>query len=491
MTPRRVARPSVLRGIPLDRHAVIEASAGTGKTFTLEHLVVELLLATDVTLDRVLVVSFTEKATLEIRARVRAKLEELVGGGPPPDAAQTAAGDFWTIDEGAQRKLERSLRAFDSVVVATIHAFCQRVLRENAFASGRLFAEQQVDGRDAFARAFREALRREVAPDAARARWLDAALRSGWSIGRVEEQLWKCVDSHGELRPQVDLESLDAAVAAFPLQAALQPGLLASLQRLGMKTQTASAVLKRLVGLAGAIEEGVAAGGTPGYVLRAEALDLGYLAGALPPFASGPTPAAALCAAALALARTTPSLLAALAHAVLPAVTTELARRKREAGQYDFDDMLTLVARALGGEHGRALAATMRERWRYVLIDEFQDTDETQWSIFRQAFFEESSVSPERPSSHAAAPGPQSLLYLVGDPKQSIYRFRGADVHTYLRARDAVVAAGGARVTLDRNFRATPALVEATNAIFDADAECPVFSGDIRHEPASSGRPDR
>ena len=96
----RVARPTVLRRLPLDRHVIIEASAGTGKTFTLENIVVELLLGTDVPLDRLLVVTFTEKATHEIRARVRARemarRERRCGGRPPesePGAVEHGDGD--------------------------------------------------------------------------------------------------------------------------------------------------------------------------------------------------------------------------------------------------------------------------------------------------------------------------------------------------------------------------------------------------------------
>jgi exodeoxyribonuclease V beta subunit len=123
-----------------------------------------------------------------------------------------------------------------------------------------------------------------------------------------------------------------------------------------------------------------------------------------------------------------------------------------------------------------ALSAAMRERWRYVLIDEFQDTDETQWSIFRHAFLEGAQ---------------SSILYLVGDPKQSIYRFRGADVDTYLRACQEVIERGGQRVQLDRNYRATAALVQATNAIFDPSSETPIFTGSISYSPVTGGRTDR
>ncbi len=163
---------------------------------------------------------------------------------------------------------------------------------------------------------------------------------------------------------------------------------------------------------------------------------------------------------------------------LLPPVRAELGRRKWEAGQYDFDDMLSLVDEALRGPRGPELARGMRERWRHVLIDEFQDTDETQWSIFRRGFFDRSEEAP-------------SVLCLVGDPKQSIYRFRGADVDTYLRARAEVTGQGGGLTLLDHNYRATPDLVRATNAIFDQGAPNPFFTGSLRYAPIACGRPER
>ena len=466
----------MLRGVPLDRHAVLEASAGTGKTFTLEHLVVELILSADVPIDRILVVTFTEKATNELRLRVRRKLEGLYRGeGAAPDAAQVRDGDFWTLDDAAQAKLARALQAFDGATIATIHAFCQRVLRENAFNSGRLFEEQQVDGRDSFARALREALRREVATDPARAPWLEAALRTGWSIGRIEELLWKCVQAHGELRPEFDPAALDAAIAAFPVEEARQLDGRDVMRSWGMNAQTAKKVGSTLWDLALLVESARDASDAPTFVMQSDEIDFAHLLEKLPPHLPQPGPTGAACAAALQLARTTPSLTAALARSI--PVRHELARHKREVGQYDFDDMLALVDEALRGPRAGSLVAAMRERWRYALIDEFQDTDETQWNIFRRAFFE-----PD--------PRSKSVVYLVGDPKQSIYRFRGADVETYLRASDDVVQAGGQRVALDTNYRATRALVEAQNTLFDASAAAPFFTGSIAPSPVACGRPE-
>jgi len=475
---RRVVRPAVLRGVPLDRHAVLEASAGTGKTFTLEHLVVELILAGEVPIDRILVVTFTEKATNELRLRVRTKLEQLARGeGPAPDDAQVRAGDFWTLDDAALGRLARALHAFDGATIATIHAFCQRVLRENAFSSGRLFEEQQVDGRDAFSRALRDALRNKVAPDPVRAPWLEAALRTGWSIGRIEELLWRCVQARGELRPEFDPPALDAALAAFPVDDARRLEGRDAMRAWGMNAQTAKKVGSTLWDLAMLVEAAREKNDAPTFVMQADDIDFAHLLEKLPPYLPQGGPTGRVCAAALELAQVTPSLTAAIAQTMLGPVLRELARTKREVGQYDFDDMLALVDEALRGPRAGALVTAMRERWRYALIDEFQDTDETQWSIFRRAFF----ADPARG---------QSTVYLVGDPKQSIYRFRGADVETYLQAREDVVGSGGAQVELDTNYRATRALVDVQNLFFDAAAHSPFFTGSIRYRPVACGRPD-
>jgi exodeoxyribonuclease V beta subunit len=474
----RVARPAVLRRVPLDRHAVIEASAGTGKTFTLEHLVVELLLAGDVPIDRILVVTFTEKATNELRLRVRAKLEQLHRGNAPlATDEQIRAGDFWDVDDTARDRIGRALHAFDGATIATIHAFCQRVLRENAFASGRLFEEEQVDGRDAFARALRDVLRGVVATDPARVPWLSAALRTGWWTGRIEDLLWKAQQARGELRPSLDLAALDAAVAAFPVEDARRLEGPEVMKKWGMHLKTARTVGARLFELARLVEEVREAGSATGLVLEADEVGFPYLAEKLTPILPQPGPTGRVCEAALALARVTPSFPAALAHTILGPVRDQLARGKREAGRYDFDDMLSLVDDALRGPGGPALVTALRTRWQCALIDEFQDTDETQWSIFRRAFFE-------------PGPAPRSTVYLVGDPKQSIYRFRGADMETYVQARDEVRRSGSEPVVLDTSFRATPALVDATNALFDAAAPKPFFTGANAYAPVACGRLD-
>src|SRR5208282_3432929 len=124
------------------------------------------------------------------------------------------------------------------------------------------------------------------------------------------------------------------------------------------------------------------------------------------------------------------------------------------------------LADALDGPRGKSLAATLRARYRFTLIDEFQDTDELQWKIFRQVFIEG---------------GAGNTVYVIGDPKQAIYGFRGADVHAYLQAREQLSKSGAAVVHLRENFRSTGDLIEACNLMFDQNAAAPLFTGEITY----------
>jgi exodeoxyribonuclease V beta subunit len=474
----------LLRGLRLDRSSVLEASAGTGKTYALENLVTELVLGTPVDLERVLLVTFTERATSELRERVRTRLETLqTGRVEPASEDDLRRGDFWTLDAAARARVARALHGFDGVTITTIHAFCQRALREIAFAGGRLFDETQVDGREAFGRALKDSVR-SVANDKVRGPWLEAALRGGWRVSQIEELLWKCTTARGDLRPKLDTKALSEALAAWPGEWARSPDLSRQIKDWGTHASTVGAVVRRISALAEVVERARDAGplagqALPRYVHEASSLKLDELIEKVSGLAPKPGPASDLCAAATELATRTPSFDAALAQMLLPVVSESLSRTKRETGRYDFDDMLLLVDEALRGPRGPALAESMRRQWRYAFVDEFQDTDETQWSIFRRAFFEG--------SEH----GSRSFLFLVGDPKQSIYRFRGADVATYLSAHRAVIGAGGQKLTLDASYRATRSLVEATNAIFDQDAPDPVFRGEVKYAAVRCGRPDR
>jgi exodeoxyribonuclease V beta subunit len=467
----RYPKPGVLAEVPPSGHAVIEASAGTGKTFTLQHLVIELLLTRDIRLDQILVVTFTEKATGELKVRLREMLERLLGFADGPGAPAPAdPAAVWTLDASARAKLTRALRGFDGATIATIHAFCQRVLVENAFASGRLFGETQIDAREAFSSAFRDALRGSLARDEETRPYLERALRAGMRLDAVERLLFDCNRERGELRPMFEPDASRAAILACPLGRDVRHILakLASIK--GLNANTRRAIADRVTRLDEAIGRFRVDGDLLAFLEDADALRREYR-GERSIFVYLREQLARLGADDLAasveeLDRRCVPFKAAIVQRLLPPVEQRLAERKREAGLFDFDDMLLLVRSALEGPRGESLARALRARYRAALIDEFQDTDDVQWSIFRRLFV-------EGDTGHA--------LYVIGDPKQAIYAFRGADVHTYLRAKSDLRASAPLLV-LDTNFRSTARLVAAHNRILDQSAARPLFSGDIRYD---------
>jgi exodeoxyribonuclease V beta subunit len=485
------------------QHAIVEASAGTGKTYVLEHLVIELLLSTGATLEQILLVTFTEKAAAELTHRIRRKLEELVdmdAGHPRArEAADAPDEECWRLDGPARERLRRALLGFDRASIFTIHAFCQRVLNENAFLHGRLFDEEAVNEEEAFHAAFVETLRREIAPDPSGALLLEAWRRAGQDLARLERRvLFECHKKLAgihpprpdSLRPEAvfDPERIARAVAAWPVLDEDDERLCKTLQRSKIHYQTARSLVARLRAVTTAL--GAAAEGPAALLGAIERLERAStwtkkkdglfrsIYDAAAPKVAGDPVVDVIRQAALALDAALPPLAALLTARILPPTAARLARRKREAGQFDFQDMLTLVARSLEGDGPRArgLIAALRARYRHALVDEFQDTDEVQWQIFRRLFFTEGA----------------QVLTLVGDPKQSIYSFRGADVHTYLRARGEVEAVQPA-VFLSASFRATADLVAAQNAILEQRDPQPFFRADgaIQYDhPVSCGQPE-
>ncbi len=346
------------------------------------------------------------------------------------------------------------------------------MLTEQAFAGGRLLVQQSVESRAAFAAAFAEVLRQELAVDQQRAPYLEAYLARGGSSGTVdslEALLYRAHQLRAQWGTPFDPQRIAAAARDF---ARLTPAALEA-TTLGMHGSTAKAVGARLRALHAAARRFDGDENTARFLA---ALDVPAGKDDLLAFVTarleGRTGPAVAAVAELADAAI--PLEAAVAQLFVPPVAVRLAARKRAAGLYDFDDMLTLVNEALGGPRGADLIATLRQRFRLAIVDEFQDTDPIQWEIFRTIF-----------DDRARRP-----LYLVGDPKQAIYGFRGADVATYLEARQTVAAADEAH-HLTRNFRSTRAVIDAYNAILDQTAQAPFFShGDVRYDPPVTYGPD-
>jgi len=453
--------------LPLDGTRALEASAGTGKTFAITKLYLRLLLERALRVEQILVVTYTIAATQELRARVRRELviaQHLLDGArlpEPPDETLAALLAAVGPDENARRtaagRVRLALATFDQAAIYTIHGFCQRVLTEQAFESAQPFVA-------------------EVEPDARP--WLQAIVDDAWRRATQGGPGWVAYLLDTEKSPEElatalapyvarrdlavrgpagdgDSAAEEAAVrAAWGALCALDPTGLGALEKrlLGPDVNHVTMKVDRIRQELATVRERRQAGwpdeaaADAARFLRATRVAAACRKGCRPvthPFLDAcERLAAALEACAAAFARRR----AALRRQILATAPYELDRRKRQRGVLTFDDLLLRLHDALERpDGGDALAACVRERWRVALIDEFQDTDPVQYRIFRRVW---------------GAPG--SGLFLVGDPKQAIYAFRGADVYAYLRAQHDVRE----RLGLAVNHRSDPGLVRAVNTVF-------------------------
>jgi exodeoxyribonuclease V beta subunit len=358
---------------------VLEASAGTGKTFTIAALAARYVAEGVVTLDDLLLVTFTRMATGELRQRVRerlvsaeAGLTTVVDGGAPDPADEVlvlladGAGD----EVRARRdRLRVALSDFDAATIETTHGFCSRVLAGVGVAG-------DVDRDATFADDPRHLVEEVV----------------------TDFYLRKYVDGGDPAFTLEEARRLARQVVANP-DAALHPA---------------------------------EPKGEPAATRRR--------------FAEN--------------------------------VRAELDRRRRRAGALTFDDLLTRVRNTLADPvQGPAACRRLRERYRVALVDEFQDTDPIQWEILRRAFVDDAAAA---------------TLVLIGDPKQAIYAFRGADVHAYLDA----AAVAGERATLQVSWRSDQPLLDGLDALFDGArlghdqiVHRPVRAADGHQESRLTGAP--
>ncbi|MBA2541561.1 MAG: UvrD-helicase domain-containing protein, partial [Deltaproteobacteria bacterium] len=187
----RVARPASLPPAT-DKLVVVEASAGTGKTYFLEHRVVDLVLS-GVELEQILLVTFTEKAVAELRLRIRDLLDRISRATPARALHGRATestgepGACWEIDDAARRRLRAAVTAFDHAPIHTIHGFCHRVLVEDAFAAQRMFEQTQVADEVAFDAAFGVLLRERFARVSPDRELLGAFLETGRTVDRLRD----------------------------------------------------------------------------------------------------------------------------------------------------------------------------------------------------------------------------------------------------------------------------------------------------------------
>ncbi len=471
-------RPAILDKILGGGHRVIDASAGTGKTFIIERVVVDLLLTGAALIDQILVVTFTEKATAELRARIRASIEAVLSGR---SADHAPPSERRRLDHDQRERLTAALFSFHRSPIHTIHSFCHRMLTELAFDSGVRFGLDLTNGRLEFHEALRAELRERLKSDVRVERlvgeWLSDEKRTSDTL---ENLLWNAHSQRylrtvGRELNQNALTDLANLFDAKALNDALQSAAITDDARRDALAATGelALIINRASGSATTLAEALCDFDfdricIPKSARRTRSETRPIFPDQMPNRVRAIVNAGQLVQAALAIEQRA-------VDELLPSIVDRMDARKRERGTLDYEDMLAWLADALDSPRGKPLVATLRERYRATLIDEFQDTDELQWKIFRQVFVEGCTAN---------------TVYVIGDPKQAIYGFRGADVHAYLEAREQLSHSDASTIHLRENFRSTADMIEACNLIFDQNAAAPLFTGKITYSPpVKCGRP--
>lgn len=464
---------------PLHGSRLIEASAGTGKTWTIAALYVRLVLGhggknafgAPLAPSGILVMTFTRAATRELSERIRARLIEAAASLRAP----VASGDpflagLWhsyanpQLRSGAAHRLSLAASAMDDAAIFTIDSWCQRMLREHAFDSGNLF-DETLSPNDAalFDDAVRDYWRQHVYP----------------LKGADFETFSGCFDSVTTLAKHV--KQMLAVDRPWPEPAVSLPAAFAP--ALATRARLKNGWVQHAQDLRAWLLQQIQPG--PGQTLNRKLLHKDWIENwteALGAWASNPAAHTSavtagawdrLCPTGIAQVKLDPlpapqhPLIDALpelraAYDALPplnevilehaaAVIRERLRMlKRQAASFGFADMLERLDAALEGEHAARLRKRIVDQYPFALIDEFQDTAPVQYRIFDRLYQIADNVA-------------QTGIVLIGDPKQSIYGFRGADIHSYLLARQAT---GDRHYGLHTNFRSTQAVVDAVNHVF-------------------------
>lgn len=460
--------------MPLQGISLIEASAGTGKTFNIAALFARLILLEQLPIETILVVTFTKAATAELKTRLRTRLNQalaLLQNQLPPeqidpvlqqliDSARSQSDDVSLI-----LRLQAAITQFDSAAVYTIHGFCQRILTDYAFLCQTPFDTETINTDPELLCRFAEDFwRKEISNNTKLASLAVAKKLTPAKLMQQTDQYCGLPNLFIRKPPVTDLSSINTTLQQLWQQLCIQfddiQQAFWQLQpQLNQNSYRAKSYQQFFNELAQAIE--------------LQSCQYTFSKNTLEKFAKFDATNLSAKAKQKQLLNkdllATVSLLAELGQAIEAKQTAEdhsalqlqidcfeyvrqcLFEHRHNSHQRSFDDLLADVEAALSTSNPQAstLAAALAQTWQIALVDECQDTDPLQYHIFKTAF-----AKQQRP------------LIMVGDPKQAIYRFRGADIHAYLRA--AADTPAQQRYTLFTNYRSHQALVHSITQLFTA-----------------------
>ncbi|RUO76795.1 exodeoxyribonuclease V subunit beta [Pseudidiomarina taiwanensis] len=484
---------------PLSSSRLIEASAGTGKTYTIAALYLRLVLNHGgeehafgrlLRPDQILVVTYTEAATAELRDRIRARLTEAARYfAEQADSDDRFLQDLRRDFEATEwpqlaRRLELAAQAMDDAAVHTIHGWCNRMLREHAFASGSLFSQQlNTDQQGLWEDAARDYWRTFISslgdsPSAVeQCELIQKAVGDPLRLARramhTQQQL-RQVAQHTQVDPHTILQSWqqqrDQALAQLRSEQHLLQDEFAELRvyceglyKQSDRVNTRSYQKQWVDPILNEIDDWVVSLSSTAATLAPDLKPNMWFRVSLDGMEKvlhEPVKALRAFTRLAAIKQQAESLQqpqAALLEHALRWVAKRAQQLQQQNGEMGFDDMLTRLQDALNGPQGEQFADLIRAQFPLAMIDEFQDTDPIQYDIFNRVY-------------QLAQPRPDSGIILIGDPKQAIYSFRNADIFTYLQARQDTQ---GRHYTLMKNYRSSAAMVQASNQFFLAAQDYP------------------
>jgi len=461
-----------LLNAPLEGINLIEASAGTGKTYNIEGLFIRLLLELQLQVDQILVLTFTNAATEELKDRIRQKLvkaKDAFAGGSDDDPLITALVNKYPDSKTAGMRLHEALIDFDKAAIFTIHGFCQRVLHENAFETRNLFDTELITDQthliqevvdDFWRKTFYHSpvelisytINRNISPQyfyqlLGRLKTPDVKIipeltePSLGALTRYRDALGAVKTAWPVARPAV-LETLTDPALKANIYGSLKPA----------KNHTGLTQRDMRVGILAAGMDNLADPISIGFPLfkNFERLTTTKLVKSTKKDSTSPhheffNLCDELYRLETRLITDLETYLVFLKGQLFAFAVDELQKKKKDQNVQYFDDLLITLINALQSQSGDILAEAIRQNYKAALVDEFQDTDSIQYRILTRLF------------SHKS-----SLLFMIGDPKQAIYSFRGADIFSYMQAARSAAA----KFTLIENWRSQPNLITAVNTIF-------------------------
>ncbi|MAD44127.1 MAG: exodeoxyribonuclease V subunit beta [Oceanospirillaceae bacterium] len=493
---------------PLRGQSLIEASAGTGKTFTITGLYNRLILGhglsasagTDARLgcDQILVVTFTRAATEELRGRIRQRLrstlEDLLrldNGQPAEDThlnqylqeiADKEKRSETDIRQQLLPWLQTNLALMDEAAIYTIHGFCQRMLRQFAFDSGVVFdAELVLDS---------ERYLQQACEDV----WRTQAYGLNEGQGRFLLSKYSGPDAlFNKVRARISRPDMMIlpVLESQDLQALWQQAEHEFQQLAALCADTSEADLAALIQDSGLDKRSYSKKNAPNWIAQMMAYfsaefylpppdNLSRLtpSGMATKLKDGALPQHPLFDQLERFLASADALTLMLEAAWLDVIKTRYFELLEKAGALTPDDLLRLLSTALRGHQGEKLAAHIRRQYPQAMIDEFQDTDPQQYDIFNRIYPPCGLNAPQdaRDTSQLV-PSDDYGLIMIGDPKQAIYGFRGADIFTYIKARRQL--SDEQRFTLATNWRSHSQLVDGVNQLFSAHSSPFVYDSDI------------